>query len=110
MKLMTEEIEARLPKLYETEDVPLAERIAVVKFFNPVGSGTWYAVEGERQGDGDIRFFGLVALHEIEWGYFHLSELESVRLPFGLGIERDLYFDPTPMREIAALEGFFDGK
>jgi hypothetical protein len=38
-------------------------------------------------------FFGLVDLHEKELGYFALSELQSVRLQFGLKIERDMYFD-----------------
>jgi hypothetical protein len=38
-------------------------------------------------------FFGLADLHEKELGYFSLEELQSVRLPFGLRIERDMYFD-----------------
>ena len=48
----------------------------------------------------DIKFFGLVQGFETEWGYFVLSELESVRGPFGLGIERDLYFDPTTIGKV----------
>lgn len=30
-------------------------------------------------------------IFEWEWGYVMLSELESVQLPFGLKIERELY-------------------
>ncbi len=37
-------------------------------------------------------FFGLVDGFERELGYFSLSELESVHGPYGVGIERDLYF------------------
>jgi len=48
----------------------------------------------------DVRFFGLVQGFETEWGYFVLSELESVRGPFGLGIERDLNFDPTTIGKV----------
>jgi hypothetical protein len=33
---------------------------------------------------------------ESELGYFSLSELESVRGPFGLPIERDVYFRTLP--------------
>jgi hypothetical protein len=38
-------------------------------------------------------FFGLVEGHEKELGYFNLSELQSVKGPFGLKIERDMHFD-----------------
>ena len=49
-------------------------------------------------------FFGYVSIHGDfcdEWGYFRLSELESVKCPpFGMGIERDLYFDPKPISKV----------
>src|SRR3546814_10444456 len=63
----------------------------VAKLFSPVGAATWLATElGE---DGDT-LFGLADLGFgcPELGSFSLSELASVRLPFGLGIERDLGF------------------
>lgn len=90
MKLMTEEIRAALPPLYSTEDVPLADKVVLAKFFNPCGAGTWLATEF----DGEDLFFGWaeIAPGYGEWGYFSLSELSGVTLPFGLGIERDVYF------------------
>jgi hypothetical protein len=93
MKLLTAAIIKQLQKtpLYSTEKQDVTP--VLVKFFNPCGSGTWYALEAEKQEDGDWMFFGLCELHERELGYFALSELESVRLHFGLKIERDLYFD-----------------
>jgi hypothetical protein len=36
-----------------------------------------------------------------ELGYFSLSELEEVRGPLGLPIERDLYWQPKTLIEIA---------
>lgn len=65
----------------------------VVKFFNPLGPATWLATEMDR--DGDI-LFGLADLGFgcPELGSFSLSEMGQVRLPFGLGIERDLSFAP----------------
>lgn len=60
----------------------------VLKLFNPIGSGTWLATEiGE---DGDT-LFGLADLGFgcPELGYFSLSEIAEVRLPYGLRIERD---------------------
>ena len=50
--------------------------------------------------DGDDIFFGLVIGLEIEFGYFSLSELQSVRGPLGLPIERDLHFEPKSLREL----------
>ena len=40
-------------------------------------------------------FYGVAELNYTEWGYFTLSELEEVELPFGLGIERDKSFKGT---------------
>jgi hypothetical protein len=38
-----------------------------------------------------------------ELGYFSLSELQSIRGAFGLPVERDMYFTPTPLSEIEKL-------
>ncbi|WP_288865253.1 DUF2958 domain-containing protein [uncultured Alistipes sp.] len=39
----------------------------------------------------DWRLFGYCHLSEWEWGYLMLSDLQKLRLSFGLTIERDLY-------------------
>ena len=69
------------------------EPFQVLKLFNPMGAATWLARELDEDGD---TLFGLTDLGFgcPELGYFSLSEIESVRLPGGLGIERDLYFVP----------------
>jgi len=92
MKLLTDEIKQALPDLYTTEGTPTDQKEIVCKFFNPYGNGTWYVVEGSEDADGDWTFFGLVDLLEREWGYFKLSELEGIKLPFGAGIERDIHW------------------
>lgn len=89
MKLMTKEIEAKLPRLYSQAEEKNPK--IIVKFFHPLSSWTWYVTEGEKIGNGDWRFFGLVDGHEKELGYFHLSQLEEVKVK-GLGVERDMYF------------------
>ena len=91
MKLLTEEIKKQLPKLYATENIPLKDKEIVCKFFNPCGIGTWLVVEGQQEED-DFIFWGLATIHEQEWGYFSLNELEALKLPFGLKIERDIHF------------------
>jgi hypothetical protein len=68
--------------------------IPVVKFFNPLGAATWIATE---LGADDDTLFGLADLGfgTPELGSFSLSEMASVRLPFGMGIERDIAFSTT---------------
>jgi len=92
MKLITKAIEKKLlnTPLYSTDGNTVKD--VLVKFFNPCGIGTWYVFEAQKN-DDDWEFFGLVDLYEKELGYFTLSELESIRLPFGLSIERDKYFE-----------------
>lgn len=68
--------------------------VPVVKFFNPMGPATWLATELDADGD---TLFGLADLGFgcPELGYFSLSEIAALRLPFGLGIERDIGFSST---------------
>ena len=74
-------------------DLTESDPVPVVKFFNPMGAATWLFTELQEDGD---TLFGLADLGFgcPELGYASLSEIESVRLPGGLGIERDLYFEP----------------
>ena len=65
------------------------DHIPVVKFFNPFGAGVWLATELDQGGD---IMFGLADIGYPELGSWSLNELRSVRLPFGMGIERDLLF------------------
>lgn len=96
MKLLTPELEAQLGanRIARLDTLARGEREPdpqpVVRLFNPVGAATWLATEIDEDGI----FFGLADLGFgcPELGSFALSELEAVRLPFGLTIERDLHF------------------
>lgn len=92
MKLMTKAIEKRLARhpLYSMGSLMMEAEI-IVRYFNPYGRGEWLITEAERQENGDWLMYGCCNLFEWEWGYVLLSDLESIRGPFGLGIERDLY-------------------
>jgi len=96
MKMMTKEIINKIPKLYETDGQPEDKKIAHVKFFCPWNHWTWYAFEF----DGKDTFFGLVDGHEKELGYFSLNELESLRGPFGLPVERDIYWTEKSLHDV----------
>tara|TARA_R100000995_G_scaffold27458_1_gene11973 strand:+ start:3940 stop:4242 length:303 start_codon:yes stop_codon:yes gene_type:complete len=97
MKLLTKKILKKLPKFYETEEVALADKKLIVKFFDPCGFWTWYGVEYDSEQEV---FFGYVEGYEKEWGYFSLAELKSVKTAFGLGIERDMYFKEIKFSEL----------
>ena len=96
MKLMTKEIRKKLPPLYSQENLG-GKAVAHAKWFTPSAGWSWFATEF----DGKDTFFGLVFGHEKELGYFSLSELQKVRGPLGLPIERDLYWKPKTLEEIA---------
>src|SRR5579884_3797962 len=97
MELLPNEVRARLPSLYAQEKV--ADPVVYVKFFTPDSNWTWYATEGSAL-DEDFIFFGYVVGLENEWGYFSLSELGEARGPLNLPVERDLYFEPTPISKL----------
>jgi hypothetical protein len=91
MIFLTPELHDRLLANGRQRDV---DHVPVVKFFNPVGAATWLATELDEDND---TLFGLADLGFgcPELGSFSLIEMASVRLAFGLGIERDLYFEGT---------------
>ena len=105
MKLLPKDIREKLPALY-SQDGKGGKAVVYTKYFTPSSNWTWMATEGEpvldeSQNEIDYKFFGLVFGHEREFGYFLLSELEEVRGLMGLPIERDLYFQPKTLEEIA---------
>ena len=105
MKLLTREICENIPDL-SSPDNKGGKAVIYVKFFTPDSNWTWYVLQGEPVLDSfgseiDFKFFGLVDGFEKELGYFCLSELEAVRGPMGLPIERDLYWAPRTLEQIA---------
>lgn len=105
VKLLTQEIRKKLPPLYAQEDKG-GKAIVHLKLFTPDSSFTWYITEGspitdDRGKEVDFHFFGLVDGYDKELGYVALSELQSVRGPLGLPIERDLWWEPKTLEEIA---------
>jgi hypothetical protein len=91
MKLMTKEIERKLPPLYSQDGKKPEEVKIIVKYFHPLSKYTLYVTEGSRNEDGDLIFFGYVRSQFNELGYSSLREIEAVRVR-GLKMERDLYF------------------
>ena len=91
MELLTPEIRE---KLLANGRSPDTDHTPVVKFFDPAGAGTWLVAEADPE-DTDIVFaLADLGMGSPELGSVRLSELQSFQGPFGLGIERDLYFEP----------------
>src|SRR5215468_555873 len=113
--LLPDTLKERMLSLYSQEHEP--DPMVVCKFFDPVGSWTWYATEGSPvDEDGyydtakakvDYLFFGLVARFVKELGYFSLHELQTLKEGMrgirALPIERDVYFTPTRLSEVRRL-------
>ena len=96
MKLITKTLEKKKKKIGCQSQS--ADPIVVAKFFDPCGSATWYATEYDAE--NKIAFGYVTGLAFDEWGTFSITELESIKRPFGLGIERDLYFKEQRFKEI----------
>lgn len=105
MKLITKEIAKQLVNVPLHSQEKVDNPKIIVKFFTPWSNWTWYVLEGEQEDNGndegtDWLFFGLVEGHETELGYFRLSELESLVGPWGLKVERDLYFGDKTLNDV----------
>lgn len=93
MKIITKAIEQAFVKQGDTSQKSMSEIKIVMKLFNPTGAGTWYIYE---KLDNDI-YMAFVNLNDpemAECGTVSMQELLSIRLPFGLHIERDMHFEP----------------
>jgi hypothetical protein len=97
MQLLTKEITTKLPALYSQENTE--DPMVICKFFAVWTSWKWYGIEF----DGKDSFFGYVAGDYPELGYFSLSELQNLKGPMDLSIERDMYFKPIRLSEIKKL-------
>jgi hypothetical protein len=68
----------RIPRLYETEDTPVKDKVIHLHFF--IGGCDWYIAEF----DGEDTFFGYAILNQdyqnAEWGYISFQELKSIKI------------------------------
>ena len=102
MRLMTKTLEKRFAKIGSQENSN--DPIIIAHYFNPTGAGDWWATEYYPE---DRRIFGYASIFNDwcdEWGYTSLDELEAYKGPWGLGIERDLYW--TEKRASEVIVGF----
>ena len=95
MQLITDDIRAQLlangARSAAGEDI---DPMPVVKLFTPDAGATWLITECDPE-DPD-RLFGLcdLGLGYPELGWVSLAEIETLKGPLGLPVERDLFFAP----------------
>lgn len=100
MKLLTKEILKKLPPLAMSEGEPEGDKRLICKLFAPWGCWTWYLTEYDPL---ERMAFGFVYGLEREWGFFSLKEIEDLRGPGGLKVERDRFFTPIKFSDIKHL-------
>lgn len=74
------------------------------RLFSPVGAAVWYVAAADKEVNRVSKYdddFIMLVWADLagdgvygEWGHASLRELENVRLPYGLRIERDRAFKP----------------
>ena len=105
--LIPDSIRKQLPKLYSTEKELIGDKVAYARYFFPMGAYTAYLLEYDP--NSRIGFGAVTMGYGWELGNMSLDEMEGVKVR-GLGIERDLYFSPKKLHEIAELEEIVRGQ
>ena len=81
----TKEQLAKIPGLYETEGIPLEDKLIHLHFF--IGGCDWYIAEY----DNEDLFWGYAILNGdlemAEWGYISFEELKRIKIPPGFEID-----------------------
>ena len=79
---------AEIPKLYETENIPLKDKLIHLHFF--IGGCDWYISEY----DGEDLFWGFAILNNdyemAEWGYISFSDLKALKLNSGFEVDCEI--------------------
>ena len=99
----TEKRLSAIPRLYETESVPTAEKKVHLHFM--LGNSDWYIIEF----DGDDLFFGYAILNGdmdcAEWGYVSFQELKDVNIHgFEVDCESELSWTIKPVSAIKKIK------
>ena len=94
----TQETLSKIPRLYETEDTQLEDKIIYLHFF--IGGCDWFISEF----DGEDLFWGYAILNNdyqnAEWGYISFTELKEIRVQGGVEVDCDLFWRVRKASEV----------
>ncbi|HPD61035.1 MAG TPA: DUF2958 domain-containing protein [Thermodesulfobacteriota bacterium] len=89
---------SKIPRLYETENIPLKDKLIHLHFF--IGGCDWYIAEY----DGEDLFWGYAILNNddemAEWGYISFEELKQIRISPGIEIDCEIFNTPRKASQI----------
>jgi len=96
MKLLTKKVIKDAVGQYDSGSN--MEQMVVAKFFDPVGSWKWYLMN--MADDTGSYAWGIVKGVAVEMGSFSVVELMEYKSAWGLGIERDIYWEPMKAKDV----------
>ena len=93
----------KIPRLYETENIKLKDKLIHLHFF--IGGCDWYISEF----DGKDTFFGYAILNgdtdNSEWGYISFAELKEIKISFmEVDCELEEYWKVKPASEVEKIK------
>ena len=98
----TKETLDKIPRLYETENIPLHDKLIHLHFF--VGGCDWFIAEY----DGHDLFWGFVILNDdfvnAEWGYVSFKELKDIKIDGWLEIDCEVNWKVRKTSEIERIK------
>jgi len=109
MKIITKPIEQAFKVQGDTSNLEAKDIKIVMEMFGS-GAFNWYLYE-KLDEDTYMAFVNLGDAQMAECGSVSMSELLSIKFPpFGLGIERDMYFKPLSMSLQEVMDKVKSGK
>lgn len=88
---MTEELQKNLPKLYDTEDTKIEDKIVYIRYYEINSGWQWFLMEYS----GNDIAFGYIKGFANELGYFSIEEMEQINTIF-----RDETFKPKKFSQL----------
>lgn len=107
MELIPQELKQKFKKQGDTSQKRAPDIMVLAKFFAPWGASNWFATDYDEEDNVCFGYVNLGGEFEAfaELGYFSIDELEETRGPFGLKIERDLYWKERTLQEVMDCRG-----
>jgi hypothetical protein len=107
MKMFTA---AHVKALLKNHGKELSEMKPVAKLFCPWGAATWLICEMDPQDNDIVYAICDLGLDCVEYGTVSMRELQNLRGPFGLKIERDLHWTASKTASEYYNEGCEQGR
>jgi len=96
---------AAIPKIYETENVSLQDKLIHLHFF--IGSCDWFIAEY----DGGDLLWGFVILNDdcvnAEWGYVSFHELKSIKIGGWLEVDCEVGWKVRKAAEVEKINSCY---